>query len=103
MLDGRRAFRWPASSLPSGPPPPSGSPSGSCRPAVLELHVRWLRTAQLSSRSLDVGSVQLGAAGDLARMADSPPMPFEGLTILHVPLREIERQLEHLRRAAWEL
>src|SRR5881296_735343 len=46
-------------------------------PGVLKLHARRLRTAELAARSLDVGAVRLGGAGDLPRVTHAPAMVLE--------------------------
>src|SRR5439155_26179144 len=46
-------------------------------PRVLEFHARRLGTADLAARLLNVSAVRLGAAGNLARVSDPPPVDFE--------------------------
>src|SRR5215472_19277972 len=55
-------------------------------PRVLKLHTRTLRAAELATRLLDIGPIQLRRAGDLARVADAPATLFHVLALFQVPL-----------------
>ena len=73
-------------------------------PGVLELDVRALGAAELTSRILDVRLICFRGRRDVGRVADAPAASFQIVLLRHITFRaHEERQLQRLSGHPWQI